>query len=201
MEECETTASRASAAGSEPTGDHSTRERNHSNMATGRRKQRAFDPWRDRRPAVERILDALNEGLSLRKAAKVAGIHVATACRWQNQSQDVDRQFHYMADLGRKLRFARKPYSKPTVLTHPDCPRCGRPVEVRAVNYVLRFWRCSDWPKCFWASWRPRVRGDCFCGGPLLWSHSRNSVVCTRCGVRTRVRTSGHYIGGRFQNY
>jgi hypothetical protein len=46
----------------------------------GRRKK--FDPWRDRGPALDAILEARENGRTLRQAAAAAGIHVATLCRW-----------------------------------------------------------------------------------------------------------------------
>jgi hypothetical protein len=52
------------------------------------------------------------------------------------------------------------------------------------------FWRCSRWPACGWARWRPRHPEDCpACGGPRYWSHSRKSVACAACG---RAARGGH---------
>ncbi len=114
-----------------------------------------------------KVLVARDDGGTLRQAAKAAGVHVATVCRWQNR---VDWFGSAMLDAARlarrRRRFSTLPLRRPPVPWHPDCPLCGRPVVVRTAVGMLRFWRCSQWPRCTFASWRPRAPDDCSeCGG------------------------------------
>jgi hypothetical protein len=155
----------------------------------------AFDPWRDRWDAVDRLLEAREGGATLRQAAAAAGVHVATVCRWQLRCPLLARSLEFAAGDAKVIRYARRPRYRPRVPAHPGCPACGSPSAVRAVEagnprgcWGLVFWRCSRWPACRWASWRPRHPEDCSnCGGPRFWSHSRKSVSCWACRVRTTV--------------
>jgi hypothetical protein len=183
-------------------------------------RQRRFDPRRDRKGAVAAVLDARARGAKLRQAAAAGGIDVGTVCRWAARSprfqEDLDaardgarerarlaamtfEQRH--ADLifrltGERLRVRQRP----TVDQHPACPCCGSAVEVRTSRRRRRFWRCSRWPRCGWASWRPRHPEDCpSCGGVRYWSHSRKSVGCPGCGRRWDARDLdrvGKGVGG-----
>ncbi len=136
----------------------------------------------DREKAKATIIVGRRCGLSLSAASKVAGVHVATACRWQNldpefaqASRAAERE--YRIELYRSRSFRR-----PIVSWRRDCPLCWANVEIRRALGWIPFWRCWRWPKCPWASWRPRYRQDCpRCGGPQFWSHSRKSVGCDRC--------------------
>jgi hypothetical protein len=149
---------------------------------------RSFTPWGDREAAVERLLDAREAGATLKQAAAAAGVHVATVCRWQARDRRVREALAYVGEFARWQRFlARQSARRPRVRCHPDCPACGAAVAVRRAFCWLRFWRCSRWPFCRWASWRPRHPQDCpDCDSPRYWSHSRLSIACP-CG-RRRVR-------------
>jgi hypothetical protein len=149
-----------------------------------------FDPWRDRWDIVDRLLEAREGGATLRQAAAAAGVHVATVCRWQLRCPPLARALEFAAYFARRLRWARKPRYRPRVSWHRGCPLCGAAAEVRnAWGWPgPAFWRCGRWPGCPWASWRPRFPEDCpGCGGPRYWSHSRKSVSCPRCRVRTTL--------------
>jgi hypothetical protein len=158
-------------------------------------------------------LEARQRGLSVRAAARAAGVHVATACRWRHADPAFDAlvrevQVRPAADFGlrpttriealvARLTALAGPgvfgRDKPSVACHPACPTCGSAVEVRKVgrSFGAPFWRCSGWPRCGWASWRPRHPTDCpACGGPRYWADSRRSVSCSQCGVRERVTVS-----------
>ncbi len=140
----------------------------------------------DRAKTVRTVAKARRAGCTLREAAAKAGVHVATVCRWQAQ----DRKFwEALHDAEREARgFAYTPRRRRRVLWRHDCPECGAPLEVRTAH-TLRFWRCSDWPACSFASWRPPAPLDCpICERPLFWSHSRKSVGCDRCKVRISVK-------------
>jgi hypothetical protein len=146
--------------------------------------RKSFDPWRDRQAAVERLLDAREAGATLRQAAAAAGVHVATACRWALRCPPLALALADAARRARRRHLASRPTRRPRVPCHPYCPDCGAAAEVRgAWGYWPKFWRCSRWPSCRWASWRPRHPQDCpACGGPRYWSHSRKTVSCPWCG-------------------
>lgn len=158
-----------------------------------RRKYRLIDPWRDREQAVVRLLEARELGLSLRQAAELAGLHLATVCRWQIRSRilhEALRQADRLARLVRRL--ARKYDRRPAVLWSKDCPVCEAALQVRRAYGMYAFWRCSRWPRCPFKSWRPRALGDCQrCGGIRHWSYSRKSVACACCGMRVFVNPPG----------
>jgi hypothetical protein len=148
-----------------------------------------FDPWRDREAAVERLLDAREGGATLSQAAAAAGVHVATVCRWQAGHPPLRQALADAGRYARRLRYASRPRRRPRVPCHPWCPACGAAAAVRnAFGWPgPAFWRCSRWPFCPWASWRPRHPQDCpECGSPRYWSHSRKSVACPGCGRRVR---------------
>jgi AcrR family transcriptional regulator len=155
----------------------------------GKKRGGGFDPWRDREAAVEAALVAREDGATLRQAAKAAGVHVATLCRWVGRDDLLALAFRDAADFARRRKYAGRSHRRPSVPWRRDCPRCGAWVEVRgAWGGGLRFWRCSRWPFCPFASWRPRAPGDCpRCGGPWFWSHSRRSMGCAACGHRVRI--------------
>ena len=158
---------------------------------------------------VEQAVAARGGGATLRQAAAAAGVHVATLCRWQIREPWIGQALRDAEQCARSAYYASRPYGRPNVPWRRDCPDCGAQLRVLSAHgydgpavppvfrtllrghggYVwgLRFWRCSRWPACRFASWRPRALGDCLCGGALLWSHSRKTVVCRRCGQRTRV--------------
>ena len=154
-----------------------------------RTRRRRFDPWRDRGPAVERLLAARGAGATFRQAAAAGGVHVATVCRWAARCPRLASALADAETSARRRRFAGTPARRPSVPWHPACPECGADAEVRAAwGHGFRFWRCGRWPYCPWASWRPRHPKDCpACGGPRYWSHSRKSVSCPLCGVRTKL--------------
>jgi hypothetical protein len=132
--------------------------------------------------AVSALLDARRTGATLREAAEEAGVHVATVCRWQNRDPAL-RKALYEA-LNESFPEFEEP--RPSVRWRRDCPLCQAKVVVRSAKGKARFWRSGRWPLCPWASWRPRASRNCKrCGGPRYWSHSRKSIVCGGCGVRT----------------
>jgi hypothetical protein len=140
----------------------------------------------DRRDA---LLEARRHGATLREAAARAGVHVATVCRWMRTApefrDDMKRaQFEYrewLSDL-----FGGQP-ARRRVRWRADCPLCRAKVVVRCANGRAWFWRCGRWPHCGWASWRPRHPRNCpRCRAPRYWSHSRKSIACGGCGMRTK---------------
>jgi ssDNA-binding Zn-finger/Zn-ribbon topoisomerase 1 len=148
-------------------------------------RKRRIDPDR-----VEPAFVAREEGATLREAAKAAGVHVATLCRWQNREKWIGDALRDAETYARRKHYANLPRRRPPVPWRRDCPQCRAEVEVRTANSPagFRFWRCSRWPLCQFASWRPPAPLDCHCGGAMLWSHSRKTVVCLRCGQRALVR-------------
>ncbi len=151
-------------------------------------RRRPFDPWRDRYPAVKRLMAARKAGATLRQAAAAAGVHVATVCRWVARVPPLTGILSTLARVARRRRYAAKPDRRPRVPWHRSYPVCGAEVCVRVTweGLGFAFWRCSRWPDCPLASWRPRHPEDCpACRGPRYWSHSRLSVHCQRCGTRT----------------
>jgi hypothetical protein len=148
------------------------------------------------------LLHAFQGGATQRAAAAAAGVHVATVCRWQAKDPNLRKALcaaKRIAALARyhqerrrpRFGFSGDPRRRPGVATHKECPLCDAPVEVLAARSGLqianlRFWRCSRWPLCRWVSWRPRAPWDCKeCDRPCYWSHSRKSIVCGSCEVRT----------------
>ncbi|HYH66557.1 MAG TPA: hypothetical protein VD866_17820, partial [Urbifossiella sp.] len=122
-------------------------------------------------------------GQTLAAAAAGAGLHVATACRWQRADAAFAAALRSAEAAAAVDRYAAEapeaspacdPFGgvrrRPRVEVHRDCPACGRPTEVRKMRFGVPFWRCSSWPRCDWASWRPRSPWACRrCGGPTLW--------------------------------
>jgi hypothetical protein len=133
--------------------------------------------------SVAVALAARRAGATMRAAAAAVGVHLATLCRWQAADPALRRA---LADAATAARVSRaEPRFRPVVPWHPLCPVCRAAAEVRSAWPRLRFWRCSRWPRCPWASWRPRAPRDCaHCGAAMFWSHSRKSVNCGGCGVR-----------------
>jgi hypothetical protein len=139
----------------------------------------------DKQQVILAILRIRRFGVTLRRSAALAGVHVATVCRWQRRDPRLRRQ---LAEAAAESRARLHPpgEEKERVRWHRDCPLCGAGVVVRTAKGQARFWRCRRWPHCSWASWRPRSPRNCrLCGAPCYWSHSRKSVSCSR-GVRTR---------------
>jgi hypothetical protein len=138
-----------------------------------------------REGVIDNLLGWLRQGLKLRSAASIAGIHVSTVCRWQARDPALRARIKEARREGRE-RVHPRPERRPSVPWRRDCPACRAKVVVRTAR-GRRFWRCGRWPLCPWASWRPRAPRDCRnCGAPRYWSHSRQSVSCSGCGVRTR---------------
>jgi hypothetical protein len=132
--------------------------------------------------AVQTLLKARRAGNTLRWSAVLAGVHVATVCRWQARDPALRKA---LADAAREAKDRRKAEPRPQVRWRRDCPLCKAKVVVRTAR-GRRFWRCGRWPECPWASWRPRAPRNCRrCGAARFWSHSRLSVGCSGCGVRT----------------
>jgi hypothetical protein len=135
--------------------------------------------------SLDALLRASRAGASPRQAAAAAGVHVATLCRWRARHPAL------RAGLAQAAREARAllrppPEPQPRVRWRTDCPECRARVVVRSAAGKARFWRCGRWPLCPWSSWRPRAPRDCpRCGSPRSWSHSRKSVGCPGCGLRT----------------
>ena len=153
-------------------------------MATGRS---GFDLRGHPRAA---LIEARKEGATLREAAARAGVHLATVCRWMRTAADFRED---MAEA-RQALYRRSEVelqldlpARKRVRWRTDCPACRAKVVVRCARGRAWFWRCGRWPHCGWASWRPRHPRDCpKCKAARYWSHSRKSIVCGGCGVRTR---------------
>jgi hypothetical protein len=140
------------------------------------------------------ILRWRRTGASLRNAAEAGGIHVATLCRWQHKAPELRDALAEAAHEGRK-RHTPVEFVRPSVRWRKDCPLCRARVVVRKKGSVP-FWRCGRYPLCPWSSWRPRAPRDCpRCRSPRYWSHSRKSVGCEGCGLRTK-RTLTECDGG-----
>jgi hypothetical protein len=138
----------------------------------------------DNQGTMRALIRAREAGLSLRACAARAGIHVATVCRWQARDPAFRARLAAAYQEAQKRRHVDM--ARPGVSWHRRCPRCQARVVVRKARGGVPFWRCGCWPWCPWASWRPRHPRNCArCGGPRYWSHSRKSIVCTSCGVRT----------------
>jgi len=134
---------------------------------------------------VEAVLRARRAGLTLRQAAAVGGVHVATLCRWQARDPALRQALADAVAEARRGCPLKGP--RPQVRWRRDCPLCKARVVVCSAPGKARFWRCGRWPLCSWASWRPRAPRNCKrCGAPCFWSHSRKSIGCSACGVRTR---------------
>jgi hypothetical protein len=147
--------------------------------------RRAAGPSADQREA---LLSARESGATLRQAAAAAGVHVATVCRWQARCPELHHQLHEVATEARREKYWRRDWRRPRVPWRDECPKCSASLQVRSAYGLLRFWRCSRWPYCPFASWRPRAPWDCSeCGAACLWSHSRRSIGCTECGARVRI--------------
>src|SRR5262245_11523688 len=155
-------------------------------MRRGRDKgrNRRLDPWKDRSSAIEEILHGVVQGQSLRKAAAAAGVHQATVYRWGSVSKLFADVLRAARADGRNWVWAQQWHCRrPRVSFSRDCPRCGCKVVIyKRFGPGGTFWRCSKWPACLFASWRPRAQGDCpACGGARFWSHSRKSIACEEC--------------------
>jgi hypothetical protein len=148
-----------------------------------------MNPTKKTPAAVRTLVASVRDGMTLTGAAAVAGVHISTVCRWQADDPALRRALREAHLAYRIAWFAAQPRYRPRVPWHPDCPACGAGVAVRrAFGICYAFWRCSQWPWCRWASWRPRHPADCpACGGPRYWSHSRKTVSCSRC--QTRITT------------
>jgi hypothetical protein len=148
----------------------------------------AFDPLRHRRDTLQKLFAALRRGLTLPKAAAEVGVHPATVRRWARRDEsgylaDMLADFRERRREQRRAR-ARPRQPRPHVVSDGRCPECGDgELIVRTTRRGVRFWRCGR-PGCDFASWRPRARGDCPCGGPRFWSCSRKSIACAECGRR-----------------
>jgi hypothetical protein len=137
-------------------------------------------------PIIRTLIQLRRQGTPLRSAAAIAGVHVATICRWQKRDPSLRWALREASAEGRH-RSARPDEPRPDVRWRRDCPLCRAKVVVRSVRGKARFWRCGRWLLCSWASWRPRAPRNCKrCGGARYYSHSRKSYVCGSCGVRTR---------------
>ncbi len=169
-----------------------------------------------RRRAARTCLRAVARGSTLRAAAEAAGFHVATICRWrhtdpklqtlfrivlracrearklwrlrQTALERLSAEFHCLVNSWPPERLEKIARRRPRVGWSRRCPLCGRKVVIRTAGGRWRFWRCSRWPECSFASWRPRALQDCpACGAPCFWSRSRKSIACSRCGTRMRT--------------
>ena len=151
-----------------------------------KKRRRLMKPSRDRSEQVSVLIRERSAGMDLRIAAAIAGIHVATVCRWQRRDPELREALEDAAREGWHVRHPPKE-PRPHVRWRRDCPVCKARVVVRTTAKRRRFWRCGRWPLCPWSSWRPRAPRNCKrCGAPRFWSHSRESIVCDACGMRTR---------------
>jgi hypothetical protein len=161
-----------------------------------RRRRQKFDPWQDRRDQLGAILGVLDQGGTLREAARAAGIDEATLRRWKTAFPDVSAALQTAQQCG-DLVALRRLLAQPALAPERrrerglpvsySCPRCSGDLVVRTCDGVYRIWRCAT-KDCGFVSWRPRHLLNClFCGAARFWSHSRRSVSCSRCGRRWAV--------------
>src|SRR5262245_34878742 len=94
------------------------------------------------RASVEELLRGRRVGLTLRQAAAVVGVHVATVCRWQARDPELRQALAEAAREARRL-LAPPPAYRPQVRWHRDCPLCRAKAVVRTARGRLRFWRCA----------------------------------------------------------
>lgn len=135
-----------------------------------------------REQVAEKVLQALATGVTLRQAAATAGVHVATICRWATTDEWLRKRLDWAIKDARVERWLKRELARPPLPRHPHCPACGAIAEVRTAHFGRRFWRCSAWPACPWASWRPRHPVDCAsCGGPRYWSRRGKIARCPEC--------------------
>ncbi len=136
----------------------------------------------DRVETKRRIVAGRRVGMTLVAACAAAGVHAATACRWQCTDPAFAQALRAAAWEYRIGRYLANPLPARAVPWRRDCPECRARVVIRTALGRIPFWRCGRWPLCAWASWRPRHPRNCRrCGGPRFWSHSRKSVACDRC--------------------
>ncbi len=149
----------------------------------------------DRAEAKREIVSGRRAGLTLVLACEVAGVHVATACRWQI-ADPVFAEALRVASRDHKIdHYLTTPLPERTVPWRTDCPQCRARVVIRTALGHIPFWRCGRWPWCSWASWRPRHPRNCRrCGGPRFWSHSRKSVGCDRCRNANNTILTGRKV-------
>jgi hypothetical protein len=112
-------------------------------------------------------------------------VHPSTLARWQKADAWLRQALHKLGKSSRRVRRLFRPRrQRPSAPWHQECPDCGAAVVVRTARFGARFWRCSHWPVCAWASWNPRHPEDCAsCGSPRYWSRSPEKVECPCCGV------------------
>jgi hypothetical protein len=135
--------------------------------------------------ALDALLEARRNGATLRQAAASVGVHVATVCRWQARDPELRLSLLNAEREARRFHYSLSRGARPRVQWRRDCPLCQARVVVRTAPGKLTFWRCGHWPRCAWASWRPRAPRDCpHCGSPRYWSHSRKSIGCGGCGMQ-----------------
>lgn len=135
-----------------------------------------------RQRIISTLVKAYRGGATLRFSAQLAGVHVATVCRWQK----TDPKLRQALQEARQHKQEQRQEPRPQVPWHKSCPECKAKVVVKTARNGTRFWRCGRWPACAWASWRPRAPRNCYkCKSPRYWSHSRRSIVCSGCGLRT----------------
>ena len=146
--------------------------------------QSPHERWWRAAPALR----ALRQGSTLCRAARAAGVHPATLCRWRQADGLLAVQFANAFAAGRAAR-ARRPRLRPVVRIRSTCPDCGATLAARRCPSGSVFWRCDTWPVCAFASWRPPSPDNCSdCGAPLFWSHRRQSLGCDACGRRRHGR-------------
>lgn len=139
----------------------------------------------DRQERKQALVAARRSGLILTEAAERVGVHVATVCRWQATDPEFRQAMRDAEQAAAVEKYAERPTQRPWVRWRNECPECRAKLVVRTANGRVPFWRCGRWPRCRWASWRPRHPNNCpTCKGPRFWSHSRLSASCQACKVR-----------------
>ena len=135
-----------------------------------------------RKQIIRNVLDGLNRGLTIRAAAAAAGIHVSTLYRWRKNDKWLSWDLLDGMENAYLERHTQRERARPPLVRHPLCPACGATAVPRTAHFHRRFWGCSKWPECKWASWRPRHPEDCStCGGPRYWSRHGRIVRCPAC--------------------
>jgi hypothetical protein len=92
-------------------------------------------PWRriNHEAAKAKIVEFRRQGVSLVAAARGAGVHVATVCRWQVADWNFALSLLRAGDEADKDRFHRhllRPKRLPVPI-HPLCPACNSPATAK----------------------------------------------------------------------
>src|SRR5579871_4276475 len=110
----------------------------------------------DRAQLKRKLVAFRRAGLKLSEAAAGVAVHVATVCRWQAADPAFRDAMRGAEQAAAIERFRNQPVGRPWVRWRNECPVCRAKLVVRTAVGRIPFWRCGRWPRCGWASWRPR---------------------------------------------